>query len=60
MAEATVVDHIKPHRGDPSLFFGAANLQSLCKWHHDGDKQRMDMGQVVRRIGVDGYPIEDE
>ena len=32
---ATVVDHIKPHRGDTALFFDAGNLQSLCKPCHD-------------------------
>lgn len=32
---ATVVDHIKPHRGDLSLVYDEANLQSLCKDCHD-------------------------
>lgn len=32
---ATVVDHIKPHRGDWRLFVDPANHQSLCKHHHD-------------------------
>ena len=32
---ATVVDHIKPHRGVWSLFIDQKNLQSLCKHHHD-------------------------
>lgn len=32
---ATVVDHIKPHRGDWQLFVDATNHQSLCKHHHD-------------------------
>ena len=32
---ATVVDHIKPHRGDWTLFTDKKNLQSLCKHHHD-------------------------
>ena len=27
---ATDVDHIKPHRGDMSLFWDASNWQSLC------------------------------
>ena len=25
-----VVDHIKPHRGNPSLFWSEQNLQTLC------------------------------
>lgn len=28
------VDHIQPHRGDRTLMFDPANLQSLCKAHH--------------------------
>ena len=32
---ATVVDHIKPHRGDPKLMWNPANHQGLCKPHHD-------------------------
>jgi len=31
---ATEVDHIKPHRGDPELFFDANNLASRCKPDH--------------------------
>ena len=33
--KATVVDHIKPHRGDESLFWDRSNWQSLCKKCHD-------------------------
>jgi 5-methylcytosine-specific restriction protein A len=32
---ATVVDHIKPHRGDYELFWDEDNWQSSCKKHHD-------------------------
>ena len=32
---AEVVDHVQPHRGDWHLFTDEANLQSLCKYHHD-------------------------
>lgn len=32
---ATVVDHVRPHKGDWALFTDPANLQSLCKRHHD-------------------------
>ena len=33
--KATVVDHIRPHRGDAKLFWDRGNWQSLCKAHHD-------------------------
>ena len=32
---ATVLDHIRPHRDDPDLFWGVDNWQALCKYHHD-------------------------
>lgn len=35
LTEATVVDHITPHRGEPVLFWDEANWQSLCKSCHD-------------------------
>lgn len=37
---ATVVDHIKPHRGIWALFSDRSNLQSLCKRHHDAKTAR--------------------
>ena len=44
---ATVVDHVKPHRGDWSLFTDETNLQSLCKFHHDR-KTAMEQAQDRR------------
>ncbi|MBV4424309.1 HNH endonuclease [Clostridium tyrobutyricum] len=35
LTKATVVDHIKPHRGDRVLFWNESNWQSLCKRCHD-------------------------
>ncbi len=40
-----VADHIKPHRGDPALFWDEANIQTLCKPCHDGPKQRAERSQ---------------
>ena len=34
-APATVVDHIKPHKGDKQLFWDRDNWQALCKRCHD-------------------------
>ena len=45
---ATVVDHIKPHRGDAELFWDQGNWQPLCKTHHDSDKARLERGSRVR------------
>lgn len=39
---ARVVDHIRPHRGNNSLFFDRDNLQPLCKPCHDRKTARYD------------------
>ena len=39
---ATVVDHVRPHQGDRTLFWDATNWQPLCRWCHDSVKQRME------------------
>jgi len=38
-AQASVVDHIKPHKGDQGLFWNRANWQSLCTHCHSSAKQ---------------------
>jgi 5-methylcytosine-specific restriction protein A len=41
---ATVVDHIKPHKGDQKLFWNKSNWQPLCKRCHDRKTAREDGG----------------
>jgi 5-methylcytosine-specific restriction endonuclease McrA len=41
-----VVDHIKPHRGDPELFWSEANLMAVSKAYHDSEKQRQEQGEI--------------
>lgn len=58
---ATTVDHRIPHRGDQRLFWDESNWQALCTTHHASDKQAMEKsGRAPRRIGVDGFPVDDE
>lgn len=45
---ATVVDHVKPFRGDWTLFTDPANRQSLCKHHHD-QKTAREMAEERRK-----------
>jgi len=54
---ATVVDHIKPHRGNYDLFWLVGNHQALCKQCHDGMKQKIDNGKNVKMFTTEGYPI---
>ncbi len=58
---ASIVDHVVPHKGDEALFYDRANLQSLCKTHHDAAKQRAEK-RGVSDIGCDvnGWPIDPE
>ena len=47
--EATVVDHIKPHKGNEKLFYDLKNLQSMCKPCHDRKTAKKD-GRWKRRV----------
>jgi len=42
VVEATVVDHIIPHKGDMRLFWDSSNWQGLCKPCHDSWKQGLE------------------
>jgi len=41
---ATVVDHIKPHKGNMTLFWDSNNHQGLCKGCHDTKTVKEDGG----------------
>ncbi|WP_281744489.1 HNH endonuclease [Polynucleobacter yangtzensis] len=57
VTKATIVDHIKAHKGDRMLFLARWNLQPLCKPHHDSVKSRMERGgKVPEIIDEDGFP----
>ena len=56
VVEATVVDHVIPHRWDVELFWHG-ELQSLCTTHHNGSKQAEEHGGRSLQVGMDGYPI---
>jgi 5-methylcytosine-specific restriction enzyme A len=55
---ATVVDHIRPHRGDLRLFLDEDNLQSLCKKCHDSHKKRQENSGHMVGHGLDGRPVD--
>jgi hypothetical protein len=42
VAVSTVVDHVKPHRGDEGLFWNHENWQASCSWHHVQVKQALE------------------
>lgn len=58
VVEATVVDHIEPHRGDEVLFWEPSNHQGLCKSCHDSVKQTEERGGMVKGCSTEGIPID--
>lgn len=50
LTPATVVDHIKPHRGDKALFWDENNWQPLCKKCHDRKTRTVDQHQEYRYV----------
>ena len=44
LVAATIVDHITPHRGDQTLLYDPANLQSLCTICHNRKTATEDGG----------------
>lgn len=56
--EATVVNHIIPHKGDMILFTDPDNLESVCKSCHDGTIQKAETKGYHSMIGADGWPMD--
>lgn len=46
---ASLVDHVRPHRGDMALFWDKDNWESLCKTCHDHKTATEDGGFGRRR-----------
>ncbi|WP_375778767.1 HNH endonuclease [Bradyrhizobium sp. ma5] len=46
-----VCDHIRPHRGNETLFWDESNLRMRCKACHDSNKQR-EKQQSLATCGV--------
>lgn len=56
---APVVNHKKPHRGNPDLFWDPNNLETVTKQVHDGPIQRAEKNEVtVIGVAVDGRPVD--
>ena len=52
-APATQVDHIRPHKDDPELFWDEDNWQSLCRACHGKKTWLEEMGATF------AWPMED-
>ena len=58
LVAATVVDHVRPHKGDLKLFWDRHNWQSLCKNCHDSIKQAKERSGIIRGCDLSGIPID--
>ena len=56
---ATLVDHVRPHRDNPVLFWDeAGNWQSLCASCHSGAKRELEVSGTLRGCDVHGRPLD--
>lgn len=56
--QATVVDHIRRHKGDTVAFYNPNNLQSLCKLCHDREKKILENREEYHPINPNGWPTD--
>lgn len=57
VAIATVVDHVKPHKGDWNLL-ALGELQSLCASCHNSSKRFIEVRGHSNEVGDDGWPLD--
>lgn len=66
LVSGTHVDHVRPHRGDWSLFMDSTNLQALCHSCHSRKTAREDRGfghapnTTQRGCDERGRPLDPE
>lgn len=53
---ATVVDHIRPHKGNQALFWDTSNWQPLCRTHHNATKQHNERSGRESGCNAQGVP----
>jgi len=58
LVEASIVDHIIPHKGDEQLFWDQSNWQALCKPCHDGHKKRFETSGRIAGCNQSGIPTD--
>lgn len=58
LTQATVVDHVAAHEGDPARFWDRSNWQPLCKRCHDSTKARIERSGIEHGCDASGMPID--
>jgi hypothetical protein len=59
-SQAAVVNHKRPHKGDPALFFDLENTESVCKADHDALIQREERRGYTIGSDINGKPIDPQ
>jgi 5-methylcytosine-specific restriction endonuclease McrA len=54
---ATVVHHVRAHKGVEHLFYGGP-FESLCAHCHNSDAQGEEARGYSTAVGIDGFPID--
>ena len=57
---ADTVNHIRPHKGDWTLFNNTGNLESVCKQCHDSTIQFQEIHGYDKTVELDGWPVDPE
>jgi 5-methylcytosine-specific restriction protein A len=60
LTASTVVDHIRPHRGDLVLFWDERNWQALCESHHNSVKQAQEKSGKLIGNDISGEPTHPD
>lgn len=60
LTPATVVDHVRPHKGDSQLFHDPDNLSSLCKTCHDKAKAILESRGTLIGGDTSGTPLDPD
>lgn len=58
IVKANVVDHVIPHNGIQTLFWDSRNWQSICAWHHDSIKARLENLYARGKIKRDALRLD--
>jgi hypothetical protein len=55
---AAIVNHKKPHKGDPVLFLDLDKVETVCKIDYDALIQHEEVGGYVIGSDINGRPID--
>ena len=55
---SAIVHHIKPHKGNLTLFYDPDNLEAVCWSCHSGAIQSQEALGYDTTIGADGWPVD--